>query len=72
MEKVSIEVSKETAEMLTKITDRYNEKVNEHYMAGDLDFIPKDNSEEEMLEVIMSIYVMEHMRELIEIEENEQ
>lgn len=54
--------------LLDRITARYNKELQQQHDAGELDFVPKDRTREEMLETIISLYALENYPDLLEPE----
>ena len=51
--------------LLERLTAAHNEKVNNSYHNGELDFIPKDLTTEEMLETIITSYALNEYPETL-------
>ena len=57
--------------LLCKLTDAYNAKTDDHYNAGELDFIPKDATPADMLELSIISYAMKYYPNTLEKTEKE-
>lgn len=54
--------------LLDNITKRYNAEVQQRYVHGEYDFIPKDRTADEMLEAIIALYALENYPDLLDPE----
>lgn len=54
-----------TKKLLDSITERYNAEVNRKYSSGELDFIPTDNTPEEMLQIIIAEYALNNFPDIL-------
>jgi ParB-like chromosome segregation protein Spo0J len=65
-EKVDKLVIKEVyQDLLDRITERYNAEVQANYHDGLLDYVPKDKTSSEMLEIILCKYALENYQDLL-------
>ena len=56
-------------DLLDRITERYNAEVQANYHDGILDYIPKDKTSSEMLEIILCRYALENYEDLLRTSE---
>ena len=69
-EKVEKLVIKEVyQDLLDRITERYNAEIQANYHDGILDYIPKDKTSSEMLEIILCRYALENYEDLLRTSE---
>jgi ParB family chromosome partitioning protein len=69
-EKVDKLVIKEVyQDLLDRITERYNAEVQANYHDGILDYVPKDKTSSEMLEIILCRYALENYKDLLKTSE---
>lgn len=51
--------------LLKEVTARYNEEVAKNYHRGELDFIPKDQTEEEVLRIVLLDYARRNYPDIL-------
>jgi ParB family chromosome partitioning protein len=69
-EKVDKLVIKEVyQDLLDRITERYNAEAQANYHDGILDYVPKDKTSSEMLEIILCRYALENYEDLLKTSE---
>lgn len=58
-------LSKHYQDLLERITERYNAEVLANYHDGIIDYVPKDKTSSEMLEIILCRYALENYEDLL-------
>lgn len=58
------------ASLLKKITERENEEVKQRFSAGQLDFVPTEHTEQDVLMQILCGYALKNYPELLQTEEH--
>ena len=52
-------------DLLDRITERYNAELQANYHDGIIDYVPKDKTSSEMLEIILCRYALENYEDLL-------